>query len=180
MAARLGRAWRRAAWSLRGRDWLPVLLLTVVLGVVTGFGLLLKSVHAAKVEQQNLACLARNVYFEARGEPRVGQYAVAEVTMNRVASSRYPSSVCSVVYQKNWDSIRKRYVGAFSWTEFSRLPEPKGREWEEALQVAEEVYYRRKEPKLGDALHYHADYIKPSWSRDRTPLARIGNHVFYR
>src|SRR5687767_7360847 len=32
---------------------------------------------------QNLDCLARNIYYEARGEPLAGQYAVAEVTMNR-------------------------------------------------------------------------------------------------
>jgi len=38
--------------------------------------------------------------------------------MNRVFSRRYPGTVCEVVYEKKWDRLRKRYVGAFSWTEF--------------------------------------------------------------
>src|SRR5437773_4093390 len=51
--------------------------------------------RARELDRQNLACLARNVYFEARGEPAAGQYAVAEVTMNRKASRRFPRTVCA-------------------------------------------------------------------------------------
>jgi spore germination cell wall hydrolase CwlJ-like protein len=148
--------------------------------LVTAFGFLLSTVHANKVDQQNVACLALNVYFEARGEPEAGHYAVAEVTMNRVASRRYPNTVCAVVYEKNWDVLRKRHVSAFSWTEFKTRPEPTGAEWVRSQAVAEEVYHGRNEPKLAGVTHYHADYIQPSWSRNRTPVARIGNHVFYR
>lgn len=129
---------------------------------------------------QNLACLARNVYYEARGEPAAGQYAVAEVTMNRKASKRYPPTVCEVVYQKTWDPVRGRYVGAFSWTEFDVLPEPSGEEWERALKIAEAVYYRREPPVLQGALFYHASYIRPAWAKEKKPVARIGRHVFYR
>jgi spore germination cell wall hydrolase CwlJ-like protein len=148
--------------------------------VVSVFVVLLNMIHANKVEQQNLACLALNVYFEARGEPEAGRYAVAEVTMNRVASPRYPDTVCEVVYEKNWDALRRRYVSAFSWTEFKTRPEPTGADWVRALRIADEVYHGRRQPKLAGVTHYHADYIKPSWSRNRTPVARIGNHVFYR
>ena len=150
-------------------------------GVAASFGWALQSVHAAKVDHQSVRCLALNIYYEARGEPAAGQYAVAEVTMNRVAAPRYPARVCDVVYQQNWDPKRKRLVGAFSWTEFKQLPEPKGKEWAQALEIAEEVYYQRHEPlKLADATHYHADYIRPRWSRELQPVARIGNHIFYR
>ncbi|NIO43392.1 MAG: hypothetical protein GTO41_26515, partial [Burkholderiales bacterium] len=62
----------------------------------------------AKNHAQELNCLALNVYHEARGEPMAGQYAVAEVTMNRVASRRYPNTVCKVVFQKKWDVLRGR------------------------------------------------------------------------
>lgn len=176
----LARRWHGVLWRWRLSEKTGLVLAGLAGAVATAFGLLLNSLHTAKVEQQDLACLARNIYFEARGEPRAGQYAVAEVTMNRVASARYPNDVCGVVYQKNWDALRKRYVSAFSWTEFRSVPEPEGKQWRQAWQIAQEVYYRRNEPKLGNALHYHADYIKPSWSRKQTPLARIGNHVFYR
>lgn len=177
--AAVSRWWRNVRY--RAALHRHVLIFTsLAAAVVATFGVLLHSTHAAKVDRQNLACLALNVYYEARGEPRTGQYAVAEVTMNRVASSRYPGTVCRVVYQKNWDRIRKRYVSAFSWTEFNTLPEPRGLQWASAREVAEEVYYRRKEPTLADALYYHANYIRPRWSREKTRVAQIGNHIFYR
>lgn len=153
---------------------------SVVLIIVVGFGLLGRAASQHKSDREELLCLALNVYHEARGEPTAGQYAVAEVTMNRVASWRYPNTVCGVVYQKNWDWLRKRHVGAFSWTEFDVNPRPVGVAWMRAWEVAEEVYYQRHTPQVQDALHYHANYILPSWARKKKPLARIGRHVFYR
>ena len=132
------------------------------------------------VHQRNLDCLARNVYFEARGEPLAGQYAVAEVTMNRKASRRFPRTVCEVVYQQNWDPLRGRYVGAFSWTEFNSLPEPEGEHWRRAQEVAEAVYYGRQPPVLRGALYYHASYIRPDWAPEKKRVAQIGRHIFYR
>jgi spore germination cell wall hydrolase CwlJ-like protein len=135
---------------------------------------------ARDAERENLDCLARNVYFEARGEPVAGMRAVAEVTMNRAASRLYPNTLCAVVYQKNWDFIRRRYVGAFSWTEFDSLPEPEGEAWQRAQEVAEEVYYRRAPVALPGVLHFHATHIKPEWAKEKTLVARIGRHAFYR
>lgn len=169
----------RLRW--RAADKYPLILASLSAGIVGIFGLVLYSIHTTKVDQRHLRCLALNVYYEARGEPEAGQYAVAKVTMNRVASRRYPATVCDVVYEQNWDSRRKRRVGAFSWTELERLPQAQGREWDRAVGIAREVYYQRHDPlQLADVLHYHADYIEPRWSRSLTPVARIGNHVFYR
>ena len=119
---------------------------------------------------QNLACLARNVYFEARGEPEAGQYAVAEVTMNRKASGIYPPTVCGVVYEKS----------AFSWTSYGTLPEPSGEAWARAQEIAEDVYYGRHQQVLNGALFFHATYVKPEWAAERRRIARIGNHVYYK
>ena len=128
-------------------------------------------VRKRELHARNVDCLARNVYYEARGEPPAGQYAVAEVTMNRVASPRYPRSVCEVVYQKN----------AFSWTDFSLVLEhPGGAEWARAQRIAEAVYYQKRLPTLQGALFYHATYVRPDWSHERQRIARIGRHVFYR
>ena len=136
--------------------------------------------QALQARNQQLSCLARNVYFEARGEPPAGQYAVAEVTMNRKAAASYPSSVCEVVHQKNWDAIRKRYVAAFSWTELDDLPQPSGEDWERARKVAEEVYDGERPENLHGALYYHATRVKPSWAREKKLVARIGRHDFYK
>jgi spore germination cell wall hydrolase CwlJ-like protein len=177
----------RLSWYRMNKEAMAFLFLTgLVLGAL-GFG-----VHAVFTQQdrarervreaelQDLTCLARNVYFEARGEPEAGQYAVAEVTMNRRASSSYPDTVCAVVHEKRWDAIRGRYVGAFSWTEFDVLPEPRGEEWERAWQIAEDVYYRREPPRMQGVLHFHAQHVRPAWAKERKLAARIGRHVFYR
>jgi len=177
----------RLAWYRADREAMAFALLIGAVLVV--FGVALHSVFerharaqalARDLEKKNLHCLALNVYYEARGEPDDGQYAVAEVTMNRLASSRYPDSVCAVVHEKRWDAIRGRYVSAFSWTEFYSVPDPEGEAWELAQKVAEDVYHRRTPPRVEGATFYHATYIRPSWARKQTRVARIGRHVFYR
>lgn len=188
-------SWALARWrrglrvSLYAVDKEPWVFICVIGAIVVAFGVGFWIVFAHQDErrefvrqyhEKNLNCLAQNIYYEARGEPAAGQYAVAEVTMNRKASSRFPNTVCEVVHQKNWDPIRNRHVGAFAWTEFSVLDEPSGEGWERAKRIAEAVYYRPEAPALKGALYFHATYIKPSWAKEKKPVARIGNHVFYR
>jgi spore germination cell wall hydrolase CwlJ-like protein len=180
LAAMLSNVWRELRFRWYTGDKGPWIAGAVAALAVTGFVFLMISVFANRDERQELMCLARNVYHEARGEPPLGQYAVAEVTMNRVASGRYPATVCGVVYQQNWDTLRQRYVGAFSWTELERNVTPQGAAWVHAWRVAEDVYYQRREPVLDGALWYHAERIRPSWSREKKPVARIGKHIFYR
>jgi spore germination cell wall hydrolase CwlJ-like protein len=183
-------SWRRALlrrWHTADKTaWAAVgLILAVLAGLGAGMQVHVEREEerreaARAIELENLACLARNVYFESRGEPPAGMRAVAEVTMNRVASRLYPGSVCAVVYQKNWDPIRKRYVGAFSWTEFDSLPEPEGEAWRRAQEFAEAAFYRRAPVTLPGVLHFHATHIRPEWSKEKTQVARIGRHLFYR
>jgi len=177
----------RLFWYRADREAMGFLL--ILAAIVAGFAFSLHAVFAhrdavldlaRRTKNQELNCLARNVYYESRGEPEAGQYAVAEVTMNRKAAARYPESICGVVYQKSWDPLRGRFVGAFSWTEFSVLPEPRGAEWERAQKVAQDVYYGRQAPKLHGAMYFHSTYIRPSWAREKKLVARIGGLAFYR
>jgi spore germination cell wall hydrolase CwlJ-like protein len=128
-----------------------------------------KQAQTVEFHARSVDCLARNVYYEARGESVAGQYAVAEVTMNRKASPLYPKTVCAVVYQKS----------AFSWTD-EALDPPGGHEWLRAKKVAQEVYYQRRPPAMPGVLYFHATYVKPEWANERERVARIGRHVFYR
>ncbi|MCI0506943.1 MAG: cell wall hydrolase [Gammaproteobacteria bacterium] len=132
---------------------------------------------------RNIKCLAMNVYHEARGEPLLGQYAVAIVTMNRVNSDRYPDDVCRVVYQANWSSVQQRYVAAFSWTldRLEDIPE-NSHAWNKAYEIAEQVYQDEHsgEMRVKDALFYHADYVKPRWAVKKMRVAKIGRHIFYK
>jgi spore germination cell wall hydrolase CwlJ-like protein len=183
-ARRLRKAW--TAWDTIDKEpWIFTSFIVLIIGV---FGLALNAVFANREEKRNtareeerrnLTCLARNVHFEARGEPVAGQLAVAHVTMNRKASGRFPNSVCDVVHQQNWDPLRRRYVGAFSWTELDSLPAPTAAEWEQAWKIAEAVYYGRELSNVEGALFYHATHIRPEWAKFKRPITRIGKHVFY-
>jgi spore germination cell wall hydrolase CwlJ-like protein len=133
----------------------------------------------AQQRQADLMCLARNIYHESRGEPIAGQYAVAEVTLNRVDSRHFPDTVCEVVYEKRFDPRRNRLVGAFSWTEFDSVSEPIGIEWRRARRAAETIYDKQHEPTIPSALFYHADSIEPRWAKTKIRIAKIGSHIFY-
>jgi spore germination cell wall hydrolase CwlJ-like protein len=130
--------------------------------------------------ESDLQCLAENIYFEARGEPLNGQYAVAEVTLNRTRARNFPHTICSVVHQMRWDPGRRRYVGDFSWTELGPLSADDGAAWKRAMDVANAAYDDLHEPIVPGALFYHATSVRPGWARTRTVIATIGNHIFYR
>ncbi len=163
------------------------LTLFTLLGLpLVALGLIFQFAHTDRLQIEadlqrhaDVTCLARNIYFEARGESVAGQRAVAEVTMNRVASKRFPDTVCSVVHEQRWDAIRKRNVGAFSWTEFDTMPKPKGKPWQRATMLAVSAYDSEETPQVPGALFYHAERITPRWSRTKKLVAEIGRHKFY-
>ena len=59
-----------------------------------------------------LMCMALNIYHESRSEDIEGQVAVANVTLNRVASNKWPNDVCSVVKQ---GYVKGKSNCQFSW-----------------------------------------------------------------
>ena len=119
---------------------------------------------------EELRCLALNVYYEARNEPLEGKFAVAAVTMNRVRSPRFPSTVCAVVWQRR----------QFSWTHDGRPDNPYELEpWHEALWVATLTYKFGHPSNVGGATNYHAVYTQPVWASSLQKVARVGRHIFY-
>ncbi len=117
--------------------------------------------NATKESQQ--ACLARGIYFEARGEPARGQAAVGQVILNRVKNPAYPSTICGVVYQnKKW---RNRCQFSFA-CDGIRDKIRSSALYKKAKYVAREVTAGNIWlPDVGDSTHYHADYVKPRWAR---------------
>ena len=122
-------------------------------------------------------CLFEALHFEARGETVKGQFAVAEVIMNRVAHSRFPSSLCGVINQ----GTGKKYGCQFTYTcdgIAEKISEPSA--FARVSKVARAVI-DGKSPKLTNgATHYHTTAVSPSWARVYTKVARIGVHIFYR
>ena len=139
-----------------------------------------REVTRAQRRASDLRCLAENVYFEARGEPVAGQYAVAEVTINRTQAQNFPHTICAVVHETRWDPTRRRHIADFSWTaETDDLSEPDGPAWKQAMTIASAVYDDLNEPQVPGALFYHATSVRPGWARGRKVVATIGNHIFY-
>jgi len=134
----------------------------------------------AQRRTDDLQCLAENVYFEARGEPLAGQYAVAEVTLNRTHTQNFPHTICAVVHEMRWDPSRRRFVADFSWTELGSRSPPDGAAWRQAMAVASATYDELHAPLVPGALFYHATSVRPAWAKTRRAVATIGNHIFYR
>lgn len=117
-----------------------------------------------------LMCLAVAIYFEARGEPIDGQYAVGEVIMNRVNSDDYPDTVCDVVFEED----------QFSFTtdgKSDKLPKGTTRESRRAFYIASRVL-------MGDTMgitstHYHTTSVEPMWASEFPLDGKLGNHLFY-
>lgn len=111
-------------------------------------------------DKKELECLATNVYREANNEPFAGQVAVAKVTLNRVADTRYPKTICKVVYQKY----------QFSWT-------AKYHNVVYDMSALTAAITALNTPSKFKATHYHADYVNPRWGLRK--VAKIGGHIFY-
>lgn len=136
--------------------------------------------QAAHLRALELRCLAENVYFEARGEPLDGQYAVAEVTLNRMRSPHFPKTICAVVHDTRWDPRSRRFVAHFSWTQLEDRGEPWGPLWQQSMAVAKAVLDDAHMPVVPGALYYHADSVQPYWANPKRSVGRIGSHIFYR
>lgn len=120
-------------------------------------------------------CMAAAIYYEARSESHSGQRAVAQVVMNRVASKRYPNTICGVVFQG--EDRRNRCQFSFACDGRPERPRP-GKSWNNALSIAKQFEGGDRYAKLADATHYHADYVKPRWSSSMRRISKIGRHIF--
>jgi spore germination cell wall hydrolase CwlJ-like protein len=158
------------------------------------------TVKQIKIDVDEMHCLAKNIYFEARGESIEGKIAVANVTMNRVDSRIYPNSLCKVVYQakhsKWWMESKGKLVPIrnqcqFSWycdgksdrlyltTSSGTVIKDNMNAWLDSIHVAEEAIRGNLDDITQGSTHYHADYVKPHWSMHYTPVTKIGAHIFY-
>lgn len=129
---------------------------------------------------KELECLAKNLYYEARGEGHKGMLAVGTVTMNRVHHSLFPNSVCDVVYEKTKNNVGKT-VCQFSWVCQSYIKKKhKNLDlYKQAVAIATGILYGgNRLHKLERALFFHADYVNPKW-RNVRQVATIGRHIFY-
>ena len=133
----------------------------------------------AAVRDRQLGCLAKNIYYEAGGEPFEGKVAVAQVTLNRADSGQFSGDICRVIYQKN--IVYEKVLCQFSWV-CDRVADSRPVNkavYDESMAVAKKVLLEGfRLPGLTEAMYFHGDYINPGWKR--TKVAHIGRHIFYK
>lgn len=123
-------------------------------------------------------CLTQNIFFEARNQSEEGQKAVAWVTFNRMEHSKYPNTICDVVWQPR----------QFSWTHDGKADRPSNnvveqRAWAKAQEVAAEAlieYVTNQTDPTKGSIMYHADYVKPYWAVQYAMVDQIDSHIFYK
>jgi spore germination cell wall hydrolase CwlJ-like protein len=131
---------------------------------------IVKTSETVSYTEKDVECLTKNIYYEAGIEAPVGQYAVGQITLNRLKTGYWGKSICDVVYAKD----------QFSWTRLKKLPAPDKLKWDDALMVAYDVLHGHRVASLDKSLFYHADYIKaPNWADPAYQITQIGRHIFY-
>jgi len=100
---------------------------------------------------------------------------VAQVVLNRVRSSAFPNSVCGVIYQgAGTPTCQFTFVCT---VDLGRPPAAVA--WREAELVARAALSGYVEQSVGEATHYHANYVAPRWAPLLNKVAAIGTHIFY-
>jgi len=141
--------------------------------------------------QSQVECLALNMYHEARNQGTAGLLAVASVTVNRVNDSRFPDSICEVVYEgptkPSWKDNTKlipiRHRCQFSWYCDGKSDTPKDEVVYNDIYSLSDAIVRGTISIIDitdGATHYHADYVRPSWARTKTKTIEIEDHIFYK
>ena len=144
------------------------------------FGFKIIKQQEAKVARQ-LTCLARNVFYEANGEPMQGQMAVAQVTVNRARSGLFPNDLCAVVAQTT--VVEGDKICQFSWYCDSRLNKNRVIDKNSSSYIAaKKVFLEGKKVANIDqnVMWFHENSVKvnPRWPHK--VATKIGNHVFYK
>ena len=146
----------------------------------------ISTANTSEVDNQELKCLARNIYFEANNQSIKGQLAVGLVTLNRVNDSRFPNSICSVVHQAKRDSAGNpiRNKCQFSWycdSKSDKMPSKDNESVALAYKLA--TYLLVTEAPLDvtkGAIFFHTNYVSPSWAKKKGKTVVIGDHIFYK
>jgi spore germination cell wall hydrolase CwlJ-like protein len=136
-----------------------------------------KKVAEAATEK---TCLSSAIYHEARGESDNGQWAVANVIINRAMSKRFPTTMCGVVYQ-NVDQGRFHCQFTFACDGQPDVATER-QAWIKANRIAAAAYSefqhgQRPGVLPSSALYYHTASVSTDWGFRR--VAQIGAHVFY-
>ena len=123
-----------------------------------------------------LTCLARTVYWEARGDSETSMEAIASVVMNRLGHDGFPDTVCGVVKQGH-----EQGQCQFSWWCDGRSDSAFE---EDPYKIFEGDRAPGAEPptngRTGGALYFHHRNVNPNWAAEYLKTVEIGGFAFYK
>jgi len=123
-----------------------------------------------------ITCLARTIYWEAKGEGDAGMEAVANVVMNRLGHKGFPNTICGVVKQGH-----EQGACQFSWWCDGRSDDAEEAEsYTRAKEIARKALNRQLTDRTGGALYFHYRKTTPNWSSEYIRTVEVGEHVFYK
>ena len=123
-----------------------------------------------------ITCLARSIYWEAKGRKTNEMEAVASVVMNRLGHEGFPDTVCAVV--KQGSEIKNCQ---FSWWCDGRSDQVKeDAEYALAKEIAGKALNRQLKDRSNGALYFHDRNVHPSWARKFRKTAETKKFLFYK
>ncbi len=132
------------------------------LGLPTGTSTTSASAKASN--NRDLDLLAHLIHGEARGEPYIGQVAVAAVVLNRTRDNRFPKTIAAVIYQPGaFDAVADGQINL--------APD------ENAYKAARDAL-NGWDPSGGAVYYYNPVTATSKWIWTRTIVKAIGKHNF--
>jgi N-acetylmuramoyl-L-alanine amidase len=114
--------------------------------------------------QNDVNLMANAVYGEARGEPYIGQVAVAAVIINRVQSPTFPNTVAGVIFEPR----------AFTAVADGQIYLTPNKQAKKAVMDALNGW-----DPTGEAEYYfNPDTATSGWIWGRPQIKKIGKHIF--
>ena len=127
---------------------------------------------SVKEQYEQLDCLTENIYYEATSEPIEGMIGVAQVTINRSNSPKFPNTICLVVHQDS----------QFSWVKDKpkALVKINKQAWNDAREIAKRVLLEGERlHTLDTSLYYHTSDMTAVWDKNMRLITKLGHHNFY-
>ncbi|MFJ4192753.1 cell wall hydrolase [Pseudomonas sp. NPDC089534] len=123
-----------------------------------------------------ITCLARSIYWEAKGKDNADMEGVASVVMNRLGHDGFPGTVCEVVKQGSETKSCQ-----FSWWCDGRPDQVKeDDEYAQAKAIAAKALNRQLTDRTHGALYFHDRNVHPSWANEYRKTAETAKFLFYK
>ncbi|MBZ9783884.1 cell wall hydrolase [Pseudomonas sp. REP124] len=123
-----------------------------------------------------ITCMARSIYWEAKGKDAADMEAVANVVMNRLGKKGFPDTVCGVVKQGSETKSCQ-----FSWWCDGKSDSVQEEvQYALAKEIARKALNKQLPDRTGGALYFHDRTVKPDWAKEYVNTVDIGLFRFYK